>query len=139
MCTTASTLSRILYNSNLGKEIWEKNTWVPGNKYGPVRYEARLPTMRCFFHLRFLSHGWLVFVFCNHFWSSEWIWQCSGTTVTIAKLLSFFKRYLYLLHGFSPSKYWWQMSEAKTRTNGKTIKSEYHLVLSDTVKHFSAQ
>lgn len=31
------------------------------------------------------------------------------------------------------------VKEANTSTNGKTIKNEYHLVLSETFKHFSVQ
>lgn len=31
------------------------------------------------------------------------------------------------------------VNEANTSTNGKTINNEYHLVLSDTFKHFSVQ
>lgn len=77
---------------------------------------GRNASMRCFFSLRFLPHG-CTFFFVTTIWSLEWIWQCSGTTVTIAKL-SLCVIYTCYIH--SHPQYWWQMSEAETSTHMKT-------------------
>lgn len=72
-----------------------KQTW-PSKTWGKNAYNEML-----FLSFK-ISFPWLciyIYIFLNnHFWSLEWIWQCSGTTVITAKLLSFFKCYLYLLH-----------------------------------------
>lgn len=57
-----------------------------------------------------------------------------------SKAIKFFKCYLHLLHSFLTLQILMtDVIEAKTSTNGKTIKNEYHLVLADTFKHFSVQ
>lgn len=51
MCVTVS----CIHTEQNTLITWERDleikyTWVPGNKHGPVKHEARMPTMRCFFH-----------------------------------------------------------------------------------------
>lgn len=97
-----------------------------------------MPIMRCFFHLRFLSHG------CTFLKQPLLVIRMNLIVLwnngDHCKAIMFFKMLLIPVtltsHPLNTDD---RCQRGKTSTNGKTIKNEYHLVLSDTFKHFSVQ
>lgn len=64
------------------KQTWPRNVWGK-NAYNETLFSFKISFTQLYSLSLSLS------LLNNHLWSLEWIWQCSGTTVIIAKLLSF--------------------------------------------------